>query len=76
MRLIRTGNLIINADHIVEAIYRADEARLELVYAVTDSDERSDYDGNHVSEKHEPYCRTLTKTEAESVWNKLIELCD
>jgi hypothetical protein len=88
MKLIRFGNKIINAAHIIDAEFQpfrewTDEesgeptqsrAQLVLLFAVTKSEIKTDYSGDLLGIEQNPYVRKLFDSDACNVWAELSEI--
>jgi hypothetical protein len=86
MKLIKIGNLIINAALLIEADFTPGErgvdeetskpfsrtAKLTLRFSAPQSEPHTDYEGDYTgSDDHAPYERVLRAEDAEAVWQKL-----
>jgi len=67
MNLMRIGNRIYNFDRLIEAEF-TESASVELLFAVAQSEARTNYNGDVIGEQFDLYRRTLRGNEAEEAW--------
>lgn len=87
--LINIDNKIINTAHVIDADFiRAqsgiDEeteqpfsraADLKITFSVTETEIKTDFDGDFLAVEHAPYFRRFQGRQAEIVWDWLVSQC-